>query len=136
MDRFTQIVSRDFQETVKTWNNKPGFDRDVSSNANAIVGEVKTDNEIYRYVSNGTKRHFVAPRRARALRFRTGYTAKSSPSRISSRNGGASGNFAFSKGHFVSGIKARKFDKQIKDFREKKFSEVMLNALEDALLED
>ena len=131
----TKRLQKDFQETVKTWNNKPGFTRTVSSNARQILGEVFTTNKIYGYVSNGTKGHFVAPRNKRALAFKSQYKAKSSPSRIPSKAGGASGNTVFSKGHFVRGIDAREFPKQIKDDTESRFERFMSNAMENAIVE-
>ena len=134
MDRYTKLVLKEFQETTQTWDNKPSFDRLVTTNGFKVVGEVSTSNKIYRYVSNGTRRHFVAPRRANALRFRSQYTAKSAPGRIPSRSGGASGNFVFSRGHYVNGIEARKFDTQIKKDTEQRFKDYMLNAFENALL--
>ena len=134
MDRYTKLVLKEFQETTQTWSNKPSFDRLVTTNGFRIVGEVSTGNKIYRYVSSGTKRHFVGPRNATRLRFRNQYTAKSDPGRIPSRSGGASGNFVFSRGHYVNGIEARKFDTQIKKDTEQRFKDYMLNAFENALL--
>ena len=122
-------------ETTKTWDTKPGFERSVSSTNNKITGEVSTTNKIYGYVSDGTKDHFVRPKNANALRFNSKYSAKTSPGRISARGGGRSGNIVFSKGHMVKGIKARKFDKQIKDLTEDRFKELFFEAL-DVILED
>ena len=90
---------------------------------------------MYGYVSNGTKAHFVAPKRAPFLAFSSKYKAKTSPGRIPSRAGGASGNTAFSKGHFVRGIDAREFPKQIKDDTESRFERFMSNAMENAIVE-
>lgn len=134
MDRYTKLVLKEFQETTQTWNGKPSFDRLVTTSGFRVIGEVSTSNKIYRYVSNGTKRHFVGPRNSTRLRFRSQYTAKSAPGRIPSRSGGPSGNFVFSRGHYVSGIEARKFDAQIKKDTEQRFKDYMLNAFENALL--
>lgn len=127
---------KNFQETTKTWRSQPAFKRVVfSRGTNAIAGEVSTTNKIYGYVSNGTKTHFIAPRRVRALRFRSGYTAKTSSRRISARSGGRSGPFVYSRGHIVKGIRPRKFDTQIKKLLEPRFFEIMANSMEDAILE-
>ena len=133
MNKVTQRLQRDFQDTVKTWNNQPVFTRTVSSSTNKIVGEVYTSNKIYGYVNNGTKAHFIAPKNVRALRFRSRYTAKTSPGRIFAKNGGASGNFVFSKGHMVKGIQARKFDKQIADFEQDKVVDIFTESLDELL---
>lgn len=136
MDRYTKLVQKEFAETYQTWQHKPSFVRLVTTQGGKVIGEVSTGDKIYTYVSGGTKRHFVAPRRASRLAFRSQYRAKSSPSRIPSGSGGASGSMVFSRGHFVSGIDARKFDKQIKNDTESRFRDYMLNAFENAFLED
>jgi len=134
MDRYTKLVLKELQETTQTWSNKPSFDRLVTINGFRIVGEVSTGNKIYRYVSSGTKRHRVPKSGFRRLAFRSQYSAKSAPGRIPSRSGGASGSMAFSMGHYVNGIEARKFDVQIKKDTEQRFKDYMLNAFENVLL--
>jgi hypothetical protein len=136
MDRYTKLVLKEFQETVQTWREKPSFTRLVTTSGNKIIGEVSTTNKIYVFVSGGTKGHRVPKSGFANLRFRSQYTAKTSPGRIPSGSGGASGNYVYSRGHFVKGIKARKFDKQIMDDTEKRFKDYMLNAFENAILED
>lgn len=135
MDKYTKLVSKEFEETVQTWNEKPSFTRTVVTSGNNIIGEVSTKNKIYIFVSDGTNRHWVGPKNASRLRFRSGYNAKTSQGRIPSVSGGATGSVVFSRGHYVSGIKARKFDTQIKNDTESRFKDYMLNAFEDAILE-
>lgn len=61
-------------------------------------------------LSAGTKRHWVGPRRASILRWKVGYRQKTRPCWIGSRPGGKQTNtYAYSKGHYVSGIKAREY---------------------------
>lgn len=133
MSDFVDDIEKDFESTVQTWDTKVKFSKNVKSRSNRVEGKVDTDNKIYGYVSNGTNDHFVAPRRASALRFQPNYKTKTRRGKIPSRAGGASGSFVFSKGHMVKGIKARKFDLQIKEKREKEFSKRMLKELLEVL---
>lgn len=130
-------MSKEFKETTKTWKsrNRPNFSPKIKTAKNKVTGEVSTTAKVYRYVSEGTKRHFVAPKNGRALAFRSKYTAKTSPGRIPARSGGGSGGTVFSRGHWVKGINARKFDEQIKDDTEDRFNQYMNQALENAILE-
>lgn len=123
----------DFEVTTWTWKHKVKFQRLVQigpSSAEILVG---TDDEIYGYVDQGTKRHFVAPKRAPALAWQTGYTPKTVVGKMIAQPGGAFGSYAYdSKGHFVSGIKARKFTKTIQKSWEKKFKSRMEKAMRTA----
>ena len=55
---------------------------------------------LWKFFEFGTRRHFIEPKNTKALRWQTGTT--------SSVTGAGSPIYAFSKGHFVSGIKPRK----------------------------
>ena len=121
---------------MQTWSkkNQPKFKPHVKTTKFRVTGRVSTVAEVYRFVSEGTKGRFVAPKNGKVLRFKSGYKAKTSPGRIPSRSGGSFGSNAFSKGHRVSGIKARKFDKQVKEDTKDRFKMYMNQGLEDALL--
>ncbi len=116
LNKTANLIRSDFRKTVRTWTDKPAF-RKVGPQHGAV--EVFTTNRIYFFLNDGTRRHFVAPRKAKALRFQAGYTAKTRPRTIGSRGGGSFGPTRFSLGHEVSGIKARKFDETIAERRQK-----------------
>jgi hypothetical protein len=101
----------DFLPTVRTWSQKAEFKHsvEVKSSINFVM-TAGTDNDIYSMLNEGTRAHFVGPRNVSALRFRGTYTAKTIPGVLSSKGGGASGEYGFSKGHWVSGIKPRDWD--------------------------
>lgn len=126
------MVKRDFDSSVRTFDNKPNFVRIVSVDGSKITGVYKTDNEVYGFLNYGTKGHMVMPKNGRALRFRANYKSKTRPGSIKASGGGASGSYVFSKGHYVKGIEARRFDEQIKEKREKDFVRLMKSALRDA----
>lgn len=131
-EAISKDILLDFELTTATWKTKVKFERLVSVGPNSIDVFVGTDNKIYLYINDGTRGHFVAPVRASALRFPKVYKAKSMPGVIASGSGGASGGFAYSKGHFVKGIKARKFDKTIQKMWRKKYKRRMEKALSRA----
>ncbi len=114
------IIQKDFRKTTRTWSTKPTFKKTgVKKSSDRLAIEIFADNEIYYYIVRGTREHPVAPVRARALRFRAGYKSKSRVGIIGSRAGGPFGPTRFSKGHMVSGIKARNFDETIAKRRQK-----------------
>ncbi|MFA5166645.1 MAG: hypothetical protein WC449_05170 [Candidatus Paceibacterota bacterium] len=130
MKKFVDLVHSDFQLTVRTWKNSGRlFSKTVKAGVKITRGEVLTGSKKYSYVNDGTKAHYIAPVRSRFLRFKSGYTPKTQPGNIMSRNGGSSGNYVYSKGHWVKGIQARRFDKEIKNLREKDFLTIMEKAL-------
>lgn len=107
-------LTKDFEKTTATWEHEVEFESTVTvgKTVNLTVG---TDDEIYRYVDKGTRRHFIKPKKAGGvLAFPGGkYRAKSKPRFIGSMAGGSSGATAFSKGHWVSGIKPRKWTEEL-----------------------
>ncbi len=118
LDRTGNLIRGDFRKTTRTWSARSKAEASFGKIGPKFFGkefgiEVNTKSRIYFFLARGTKSHFVAPRRAKALRFQAGYNAKTRPRIIGSRGGGAFGPVRFSKGHTVSGIKARDFDKEI-----------------------
>lgn len=124
-------VDKDFDSTVKTWENKPKFDREFSSRPNQIRFFTGTSNEIYGYVSGGTKPHRIVPKRAKVLHFQGNYQAKTSPGSIPAGPGGASGPEVFSKGVMHPGTKPRNFDKQIAQKWKKSFKQRLVKTMKD-----
>lgn len=125
-------VRKDFEATTQTWEHKPKFEMAVSLKGKGPQFLVGTDDEIYGYVNRGTRPHRIVPKKAKALRFQTGYTAKTVPGVIGSKSGGASGDVVFSQGVMHPGTKARNFDKQIGKKWEKSFRSRMHDAMKRA----
>ncbi len=124
LDATGNIIRSDFRKTTSTWSqkNKPSFGKIGPKNFRDGRGiEVNTKSKIYFFLTRGTRDHFVGPKRASALRFQSGYKAKTTRRFIGSRGGGAFGPVRFSKGHVVSGIRARDFDKVIAEKNQNKF---------------
>ena len=100
----------DFQTTVATWKKKPTFTIESPTPYRRIIG---TESDIYRYVSRGTRPHFIRPRRGKRLRFQTGYSAKTTPRVLGSTGGVASGPTVFSRGVRHPGTEAREFEETV-----------------------
>lgn len=123
---------KDFDKTVKTWNHKPTFAGGVTVKGQQIAVEIKTDDEVYGYVTEGTKKHIIRPVRAKRLRFQKNYKAKTTPRVIGSKAGGPSGKEVFAKVVHHPGTKARKFHETIAKKWKPEFSKRMQAALNRA----
>ena len=132
-------IQKDFESTIKTWKHKVKFVKEVDIKASPVQILVGTDDEIYRYVDEGTKPHpifagiYTGKSNKKALAFPWGgkgsYKAKTMPGVIGSQQGGASGPMrAFP---FVQhpGTKARNFDEAVRKMWEPKFKKLMEAAM-------
>ena len=129
-------VKKEYEKTTKTWKKKPEFEvligltRRVPGSASVLVG---TDNEIYRYVDEGTKGHYVPKSGVATMKFRPGYKAKTRPKQIKSYKGGAFGDKIVRRGRWwVKGIVAREFSPTIQKRRRKPFTRRMVKAMQKA----
>lgn len=103
----------DFDATTKTWDREVVFETTYKESKSSASVTVATDDEIYRYVNDGTEAHIIRPKNARILRFASGYTAKTSPGTIGSSTGGSFGASVVARVVRHPGTKARKFDEAI-----------------------
>ena len=90
-------VKGSYEDAVVTWKNKPTFRGYVRIAAESIYISVGTTDEVFKFVDQGTKAHFIKPVRAKVLHWVDPTT----------------GEDRFSKGHQVSGIKPRDITKSI-----------------------
>lgn len=120
VDKTTTDALSDFKRTMRTWTTKITFSqmkaRKVRSN---IEGAAGTDSKIYLYVTRGTRPHAIRAKRARVLSFRSGYRTKTSPRIIGSHQGGAFGAAAFAREVKHPGSKARQFEEEIAQRRQR-----------------
>jgi hypothetical protein len=123
-------VLQDFKRTTATWQHKVTWTKQVVATAGQVLLNVGTADAIYRYVDEGTRPHVIRPRRARMLRFATGYQAKTTPGVIGSGPGGARGPVVYAKAVMHPGTKARGFSKAIAKKWRKPFAVAMQRALD------
>ena len=124
-----QDILADYRQTTATWEHQVEFETIIditSQEASVLVG---TDDPIFRYVDEGTRPHMIFPRRARKLRFQTGYSAKTKPGKIGSWPGGKYGPVVFADRVSHPGTKAREFTKAIQKRRKSKFTRRMVEAM-------
>lgn len=110
MREAAEAAKADFEQTVATWKHQPSFTIQPDGAAGFMVG---TDDEIYRYVDEGTKPHVIVVKRARFLRFAPGGQPKTSPGRLTSAPGAAGNGAVFRKRVNHPGTKARLFTQQL-----------------------
>jgi hypothetical protein len=79
-------VKKDFERTVRTWKNKPDFKTEKQPGKRWV----KTNNLLYFWLNEGTKRHPISGKNGgRLAYFKTGFVAKSRPDALVSRSGKA-----------------------------------------------
>lgn len=109
---FAAIVQRKLQTATRTWQHRPDFNIQVlaESSGRARVS-VTTTSEIFGYVNEGTRPHFIAPKkRGGVLAFNSKFSPKSTPGSLQARRGSSGPPMVFSRGVHHPGTKARRFD--------------------------
>lgn len=114
VDKTTKAAQKDFKKTTRTWETEVVFLVSLArKKGDNIEGSVTTTNDVYRYVTRGTKPHVIRPKNAGILRFRSGYRAKTKPGFLGSSRGGESGEAVFSDEVHHPGTEARRFEEEI-----------------------
>lgn len=129
LDEAAVGIQSEFQRTVMTWEHKPKFTIDAYPGKRII----STDNEIYMFVSGGTRPHPIYPRNGKFLAFyATGFRAKSRVGSLRANKGAAATkDLAIVKSvKKHPGTAARNFDKQIQMRWKKLFPEQMQRAID------
>lgn len=133
-------MEKDFKATVATWDHKPKFEVLKSLKGPGPEVLVATDDEVYRYVDEGTgkwgprKQAYPIPKRGPGwLKFQAGYSAKTVPGVLGSQPGGAYGDSIIMFGEVMHpGIKPRHFDKIIQKKWQKEMLKLALAAMKRA----
>ena len=129
-------ILKDFGETTKTWDHKVAFKTHTHlALADLTMSvEVETDDEIYGFVSDGTKKHDIRPKKpGGTLAFQSDYKAKTTRGVIGSSSGGPFGNTVFAKAVKHPGTKARRFPTTIWKNRTPEFYKAMWGAWRQAI---
>lgn len=131
LPRHTQAKTRTRTGTLaRSWRTaQPSPSEITFSNIATSSGPKRTP--IAAFLEHGTRDHPVAPVRKKALRWRTGGRGPVSAFRAGPAL--ASGNFAFSKGHRVSGIKPRRIFLGFWKRARRKFGQFFGEALDETL---
>lgn len=100
----------DFKVTTQTWQHKPMFKIEEAGALQYIIG---TDDDVYHYVSGGTRPHIITPKSGKVLAFGPNSRAKTRVRSISSGTGGSGGGIVYAKIIHHPGNEAREFDETI-----------------------
>lgn len=101
----------EFNKKTARWKEPVPFRSKVHSTKTKITVTVEPEQprskkaKIFQYQDEGTRRHFIKPKKAKALRFPVAHKRGSARSK--------KGVYGFSKGHWVSGIKAKNWTTEI-----------------------
>ena len=127
-----ESIKKDFDATMTTWEHKARFFIRTTSRKNYLSMTIYTKDAVYAYVNYGTKPHVIRPKKARVLRFQSGYSAKTRPGFIGSSPGGSSGDTIFAQEVHHPGTAPRGFDKAIAEKHERSFKARMDAAMAKA----
>jgi len=117
----------DFKVTTQTWQHKVAFDIQEPSADRRVVG---TDDDIYNYVSGGTKPHVIVAR-GKALVFPGGgFRPKTEVRVIGSGAGSKGGASVFRPKVNHPGTQAREFEETIAEKWRKELPVVMQRAID------
>ena len=125
--------------TVQYWQGeKPKFTHEIGfakGDAVLMVGPSGSLMGVQKWVwiDEGTKSHWVYPKRAKLLRFRVGGKPGSQPKTLVTAPAVAGNQWRASKGVYVKGIKARQWSLMVQTERYRPFFEAMNTALEKGL---
>lgn len=117
----------DFKATTATWDHQPDFATDAPSADRRVVG---TDDEIYGYVTGGTRPHVIVAH-GKALAFPGGgFRPKSRPRVIGSNKGSKGGAAIFRPRVNHPGTTAREFEEAIAEKWRKELPVTMQRAID------
>ena len=79
LENEAKYLEKQFKKTTRTWKHKPRFESITAVTGQSMELLVGTDDVIYGWVNNGTKKHPITPRNKRSafslpLRKETGQT--------------------------------------------------------------
>jgi hypothetical protein len=115
LDGVAQSIRKDFEETVKTFRDKPDFYIFVRDEDRVVVG---TLDEVYGYLNDGTRIRYAI--------MSADFKAKTKSGRLKAAPG-QGGLMRIDTKHPRPGIKARKFDARIAKKWEKKIVNIFKN---------
>jgi hypothetical protein len=117
----------DFKVTTATWQHQPAFDVSSPNEGSRVVG---TDDEIYGYVSSGTKPHIIVAH-GKGLAFNSGGFRPKSRVRVIGSNAGSKGGSPIVRPvvHHP-GTDAREFDEAIAEKWTKQLPIVMQRSID------
>lgn len=127
-----QYIKGEYLKTTATWRHKPRFEVLTDTTAGNLAVLVGTDDDIYKYVDEGTRPHRIVPKSSNPygrLFFQSGYVAKTTPGVVGSMAGGKFGNVVAATAVNHPGTKKRGFTPLIKNKTGPRFKRNMQDAM-------
>lgn len=121
-----------FKETVEGWKYPPSFSStrvDNSSQLGIRVYPSGKNSDKWGLVNAGSPSHIIRPRKAKMLRFQSGYRAGTRPKVLRSQAYQRSGNFVSTGLVHHPGFEAREFTQTIADKHNPEFQQDMQDAI-------
>lgn len=121
-----------FKRTTTTWKKRPEFESKIVGKYSLVVG---TDNQIYNWISSGTRKNYPIPKNPLPypLRFNSKFTPKTRVRTLKSYRGSSSPPVVRPMQVTHPGIKPREFQEKINDSYDKRFKKNLDNAIKKAL---
>ncbi len=121
-------IAVDFKVTTQTWKHKPKFETESTGPLGYIVG---TDDDIYNFVSGGTRPHIITPKNGKVLTWvGAAYRPKTAPRVIGSKKGGNDNTIVYTKIVHHPGNKARDFEFVIAEKWQKEIGTIVQRAID------
>lgn len=118
-----------YESCTATWDHQPTFE--IVEVADGVI--VGTDDPIFQYVDEGTDPHPIVAKPGKTLRFRGGYSAKTTPGQLGSGGGGASGGVVYRQRVNHPGTQARNFTALVQRQMQNTVPVIIAQHLNDAL---
>ncbi len=131
------LHKQELEKTVTTWKHKPQFESLIGltgRDATVVTGPTGSDKavQLWEWTDLGTKPHIIRARRAPALRFRTGYRAKTTPGQFSSGRSKRFGPWRRPLMVRHPGTEARGWSETLTKRRKRPFTRRMIRAMQRA----
>lgn len=105
------------RERSANWSKSPRWNAKITTGARLVLDLKPTGpgEKLWRWVSGGTGRHDITPRRRKWLKFETGYVPKTLPKGTYGQAGAYVGGSVFTQYVDHPGIEARAFEEDVVD---------------------
>lgn len=125
LERMRPLIEFDLRAITATWKHRVKWT--VKKGSNYIQWE--TTDPPFIYLELGTRPHAIRARRAKALKFQAGYSAKTTPGVLGSGPGGPFGETLFRPSVMHPGTKPRKWIDKIKEREQPQFERIVREEL-------